>query len=189
MAMGTQKLQVKYQSAMVIAEALQERLAPLCQPDRCVIAGSLRRKKKEVGDIEIVCIPRFDMAVPPGQLIPVNMNLVIHHIRHNDIRMKPDSRAYTINKGGDRYYQVQFCGMPCDIFMTNEKQWGRMLAIRTGPAEYSIKLASRCNDLGYKGHKGELVSLDGNRTKPSFPTEKSFYEFLGWDYPEPENRE
>lgn len=199
MAMGTGKKQVNYHSAMVIAENLQKKIAPYCVPDRCVIAGSLRRKKKRVGDIEIVCIPTFettkkvrvdnqrDMFSKPKCKV-FKTNSVVGHIERDGICDTSDSRDYTIIKGGNRYHQVLYCGMQCDIFMTNRKQWGRMLAIRTGPAGYSIKLASRCNELGYKGHNGELVSLDGNRTKPSFPTEKSFYEFLGWDYPEPENR-
>ena len=44
------------QQAQQIAERIKSELAPHC--DRIEIAGSIRRKKPEVKDIEIVCIPK-----------------------------------------------------------------------------------------------------------------------------------
>ena len=47
---------MKYREAMLIAEDLLERISPAC--DMAVIAGSLRRNKEEVHDIELVVKPR-----------------------------------------------------------------------------------------------------------------------------------
>lgn len=184
----TDKKYLPYRSAIIVAEALQGRIRHLCLEGKCVIAGSLRREEPDVGDIEIVCIPRYGKVVPKGEMVPVEMNLVVHHIHDNDQKFRTDSRGYIIKKCGPKYAQIIFAGMQCDIFMTTEAQWGRMLALRTGPESYSKKLATRWSRLGYKGHEGELVSLDGNRHKPKFPTEKSFFEFLEWNYVKPTQR-
>ena len=47
---------MEYSKAILIAEKVKAELAPHCE--RIEIAGSLRRKKEFVGDIEIVAIPK-----------------------------------------------------------------------------------------------------------------------------------
>jgi DNA polymerase/3'-5' exonuclease PolX len=206
----TEKKYVDYAEAVVIADRLMENLKPHCVQGSCIIAGSIRCKKPRVGDVEIVCIPKrkvthvdhtedqTEMNFEDSE--PSEKNMVVQHLHKNK---GEDARSYTIIKGGDRYHQIIFAGMQCDIFMTTPKQWGRILALRTGPANCSKKMASRWVSMGYKGYKGELIRMkqdkygnltapyrdeNGNRIKPEFPTEKSFFEFLGWDYIEPENR-
>lgn len=182
-AAKSHKKMMYYIQAEHIANALIARLKPLCEPGKCVVAGSLRRGCERLNDIEILCIPKVGKAQYPGEMFPVNCNLVIHHL-------STSSDIKTI-KGGPRYQQVVFSHVQCDIFMTNASQWGRMLAIRTGPAEYSVKLASRWKELGYKGVNGQLImeTDSGSSHRPAFPTERSFFEFLSWDYVKPENRQ
>lgn len=52
----TKKL-IKLEVAQAVAAALIHHLSP--HTARIEVAGSIRRQKKEVGDVEIVCIPRF----------------------------------------------------------------------------------------------------------------------------------
>ena len=47
-----------YSQVLPIAESLVEKLRPACE--RIEIAGSLRREKAMVGDIEIVAVPRLE---------------------------------------------------------------------------------------------------------------------------------
>ena len=47
---------MQLEKAEKIARKYVDLLAPFCE--RIEIAGSTRRKKPEVGDIEIVCIPK-----------------------------------------------------------------------------------------------------------------------------------
>lgn len=186
---ATKKKSANLASAKVLADQLVERFTTFCE--RVEIAGSIRRMEPIVGDIEIVCIPRFGEAMPPGEMFKRECNLAINHIKTNAYYTN-SSRAYKIIKGGPRYYQFIYYGMQVDLFMTNKKQWGRMLALRTGPADYSKKIAARWKEMGYKGHNGELVRLrrgiKGDRVKPEFRTEKEFFDFLGWEYVEPEKR-
>ena len=52
---------MKHAQALILAEAALSALTPSCE--RISIAGSIRRRKPEVGDIEIVCIPKH---IPAG---------------------------------------------------------------------------------------------------------------------------
>lgn len=49
-----------YKTASTIAVQICTTLTPHCIPDRVRIAGSIRRKKAEVKDIEVVCLPRYE---------------------------------------------------------------------------------------------------------------------------------
>lgn len=53
--------------AMDVARELTRAVQPLC--DRLIFAGSLRRGKAEVGDIELVHIPKIDSRPDPGDLL------------------------------------------------------------------------------------------------------------------------
>lgn len=184
---ATDKKHIARGGAKVIAHRFKDDIEQLCQS--ITIAGSIRRKKAFVGDIEIVCVPKHGQAIPPGEMFQRKVNLVRNHIWHHNGGYG-DTRLYFIKKGGPRYCQFLWFGMQIDCFMTTPEQYGRMLSLRTGPAEYSKKMAARWKELGYKGHDGELVHIDGeeHRYKPKFPTEKSFFDFLGWEYVEPESR-
>ncbi|GAI50844.1 unnamed protein product, partial [marine sediment metagenome] len=48
---------MELEKAKVIAENLRSLLAPVCA--RITIAGSIRRQKPEVGDIELLCVPKY----------------------------------------------------------------------------------------------------------------------------------
>ncbi len=53
----SEKTKIPWEIAMPVAEEIVERLKPCCL--RIAIAGSLRRLKKQVGDIEILFVPRM----------------------------------------------------------------------------------------------------------------------------------
>ena len=61
---------MKLQQAREIAEGVKAKLAPHCE--RIEIAGSIRRGKPVVGDIEIVCVPHqvqaMDLFGPCGDV-------------------------------------------------------------------------------------------------------------------------
>jgi len=120
------KAKVPLAKAEKIASRVVEKLMPYCQ--RIEIAGSIRRRKAEIGDIEIVAEPKmirdlFD--VPVLQAIPTeNLGLVV--------------------KNGLRYKQVLLTEkIYLDLFIVHPlAQLGVILAIRTGSTEFSHKLVS-----------------------------------------------
>ncbi|MBU2597552.1 MAG: hypothetical protein KJ757_08345 [Planctomycetes bacterium] len=55
--MAREGLVMELQKAKAIAEELKSLLEPACE--RITIAGSIRRQKPDVGDIELLCIPKY----------------------------------------------------------------------------------------------------------------------------------
>jgi DNA polymerase/3'-5' exonuclease PolX len=188
MMQATQKRALSLVEARSIADTLQSKLKPYCKPGKCTAAGSVRRERPDVGDIELVCLPRFGPVKKNGELFPVSRNLVIHYLQ------KQYRQYHGIQpvKGGPRYHQFLYGSTQIDLFMPLESQWGRILALRTGPAELSKKMALRWVQLGYEGVDGELLEHPFNglysKSIPEFPTEQSFFDFLGWEYTEPKYR-
>lgn len=69
---ATSKTRFPRALALDVARELVAALKPVC--DRLVIAGSLRRRKTEVGDVEVLYIPRFE-TVRDGLFDTAQLNL------------------------------------------------------------------------------------------------------------------
>jgi DNA polymerase/3'-5' exonuclease PolX len=128
--------------ALSIAEHIKSLLAPHCE--RIEIAGSIRRRKPDVKDIEIVAIPKpyetglFEsgIATVVNQWIKVKGDLPCKYTQ----RILPD-------------------GIKLDLFFAERGNWGLIYAIRTGSADYSHKvLATGWVKQGYKSENGYLVA-------------------------------
>ncbi len=159
-----------YSNALYIAEKIKAELAPFCK--RIEIAGSIRRKKEEVGDIEIVAIRRNkDLYQLCG---------VIN--RWQKIKGEPTGK-YT--QRVYRYGDGENDTIIVDIFFATEKNWGYIFLIRTGSADFSHHMASRWSSMGFKGEEGML-------TKGGVPvilkTEEELFSLLRMAYVYPEDR-
>jgi DNA polymerase/3'-5' exonuclease PolX len=155
--------------ALEIAEKTKELLAPYCE--RIEIAGSIRRKKPEVKDIELVAIPKtynvglFESGIATviNQWKKVKGELPCKYTQ----RLLPD-------------------GITLDLFFANKENWGLIYALRTGSAEYSHKvLATGWVKLGYNSEGGQL-SINGKEI--NIPEEKDLFKLIGIPYIEPELR-
>lgn len=158
--------------ALPVAEEIRATLAPYCEPGRCVIAGSIRRRKPEIGDIEIVLIRRnWDL---PAFVRAVE--------QWEKIKGSPKG-AYTQRRHPS--------GMKVDIFMVTPDNWGLILAIRTGSARFSYEvLARRWCAKGYESKGGMLRvrTNDGNGEVIPVREERDLFTLLGLPWVEPEER-
>ena len=137
------KKRYKYKDAIAVAKEIESWLKPYCE--RITIAGSLRRKKPEVGDIEILCIPKEYVLSDPDKTNPF-YDAVDRRI---DILIAFSKLNYRLNKKGNRTYGKQnkllvHCasGIPVDIFSTTEENWWVALVVRTGPKESNIRICT-----------------------------------------------
>lgn len=122
------KQPMTYQAALIRAQALVAYLTPRCE--RIEIAGSIRRKKEMVGDIEIVAIPRLD---PITNLFG---EVSGHHSQLNDAALFAELGR--VLRSGLHYVQVEMADGVClDLFITTPEQWGVIYTIRTGSADFS----------------------------------------------------
>lgn len=116
--------------AEMLAHDLVIKLRDWCV--RIETAGSVRRRKSEVGDIEIVCIPKFvnDMFGNP------TTTSVLDVMDWSNIGVP--------EKSGPKYKQIILrSGAALDLFIvTPPAQFGVQFLIRTGPAEYSHRFVT-----------------------------------------------
>lgn len=197
--------------AKIIAENLRRELEPYCEPGRCIIAGSIRRQKDEVKDIEIVCIPK-SAEVEDKNLFGevIGKRTVIHPEFERIIRA-----AGTILKGKfvGRYMQLETRHMiesvqhtiNLDLFMPRPHDYFRQLAIRTGSSEYSHRyIANAWVKKGWCGANGDLylqrdcMKVEGKwvlredvknpHRPPAWQNEEEFFKWLMVPYLEPKYR-
>jgi len=182
---------MKLEQAQTIAEALKAEFEPFCE--KIEIGGSIRRKKHEPNDIELVCIPKFG-EFPIGQMslegAPLTSyeNLLFEHIAAN----RHDK--YAIIKMGEKYTQIEVHrdhpagvrqSIKVDVFTATFRTWGYIFMLRTGPAEFSKFVVTELKKNGFTMDAGEVFH---NETPCTVPTEEDMFFLLGIDWIEPECR-
>jgi DNA polymerase/3'-5' exonuclease PolX len=185
-------------NAQIIARKYIDILTPVSL--HCNIAGSVRRLKPDVKDIEIVCTP---LLIESGDLF--NSFLV------------PDKKIYkfaktfgNVKKGqeGGRYMQIELPeGIMLDLFIPQFTDYWRQFAIRTGSADYSSKVIAKswvrngwvgtseglrlrieCIDSGTNGSHLWSCVASHPTLPPVWQSEKEFFEWLGIKWLEPQYR-
>lgn len=116
-----------------LAEKVVAALADLCE--RIEIAGSLRRGKPMIGDVEIVVQPKRPATLLARLDTWVALNKV-HKAVYSD-----NSRRW-----GPKYRGLVFPGYPAkvEIFLADADNWGWQLALRTGAADANAFMMTQC---------------------------------------------
>lgn len=203
---------MNYNDANRMAEDLLARVSPACEEGKALIAGSLRRHKRDVHDIELVLKSR------EGRPVPTFGEMVVHksHLDKALYEMCMEGRLHRI-KGGPKYKQYNVTtdlygirtlnGFKAEFYInTPPAQWGVQLVIRTGPGDKNDNFSKWCvtNQAfggglpdGYKvKHLGvwNVSQLDAKgeplhgETPMVMPEESDFFAFLGMDWIDPRER-
>lgn len=163
------KKKFPYEDALRIAQTTLEQLRPHCV--RAEIAGSIRRKKSEVGDIEIVIIPK------PYELGLFESGIASVVNKWKKVRGELPCK-YT--------QRILPEGIALDLFFAEEDNWGNIFAIRTGSADYSHKiLATQWVKRGFKSIDGYLWRED---ERYDIREESDLFRLIGIPHIEPEYR-
>jgi DNA polymerase/3'-5' exonuclease PolX len=177
------KIKLALKQAQTLTAKIIDALAPGCQ--RIEPAGSVRRCRPEVGDLEIVCIPRPTLDLfgnPTGSLLDLILaDLVIA------------KRLIRGDKNGDKYknfYIPAFTGLKLDLFITTPECWGVNFTIRTGSAEFSHKLVTPKWQGGFLPGDLRVAGARVWRGDEVVPTneELDLFELLELDWIEPKDR-
>lgn len=163
------------QNAQPIAERLKTELAPYCE--RIEIAGSIRRQKPEVKDIELVVIPKHVPADMFGSTTEPHPDFCRIINALEKVKGEPTGK-YT--------QRILPEGIKVDIFIADPDNWGLIYAIRTGSADFSYKILGgawvRC---GYKSVNGYL--MEGEKRVP-VREEEELFRLLRLPFTPPEQR-
>lgn len=139
---------MNYANAKKLADRIVELLEPHC--DRIDIAGSIRRQKAEVKDIEVVCLPKTEFVqtdlLGGGKIIRTpKFAETINIFSSKFIKGQLDGRMMQIELKG-------ISPIMLDLFMPLPEDYYRQFAIRTGSAEYSEKvIATAWCKKGWRG--------------------------------------
>jgi DNA polymerase/3'-5' exonuclease PolX len=115
--------------ALSLAEEALNALAPHCE--RIEIAGSVRRMKPDVKDIEICAIPRMVPAGLFGDTLEVDPAFCATVNQWPKVKGEPTGK-YT--------QRVLPGGMKLDLFIATADNWGWQLALRTGSADFNQRV-------------------------------------------------
>ena len=150
-----------------IAERIKERLLSVSGVDKAVVAGSTRRGKETVGDLDILAIAKDSKKIMKEF---VSMNEV----------------AKIIANGGTKSSVKLNNGLDVDLRAVPKDSYGAALNYFTGSKAHNIGLRKIAIKKGYKLNEYGLYK--GSR-QIAGKTEEEIYSALGLQYVEPEMRE
>ncbi len=164
---------MELQKAAQLAGELIEFLKPYCE--RIELAGSTRRKKAIVHDIEIIALP--------GNLNTLKNKLGMHLLKMSSSRSKNP-----FIKAGDKYIQFKYKGEQVDMFIADEDNWGLIYLIRTGSAAFSTHMLASWKKASGGGYSenGYLHTKEGRRVVTK--EEIDVFNLCRMDFLEPEFR-
>ncbi len=169
-----------WNQAYRLAGQLVEELRPVVR--RLKVAGSLRRRRPDVGDIEIVVEPEMYAADLFQRMAP-DVNRILFTAR----------TWGRVEKSGERQIKVAdvkgVVGFSCELYLVHPPaQWGSILAIRTGPWELGKIAMGRMIARGLK-HKNGFVHDSTSRAVLPTPTEADFFAAAGLEMVPPAQRD
>jgi len=179
-----------------VAKQLVSVLQPCCT--RLVVAGSLRRRKPDVGDVELVYIGMSELRKDPCDMFGRTMvNLAEQAIERLQkagvIKRRLNARGLETYGPKNKLMLHAETGMPVDLFASSEATWWNYLVCRTGPSESNIRICEAARRRGWKWNpygagftKGERIA--GTYAEHACHSEAEVFEFVGLPHLTPEER-
>lgn len=201
MSIGTR---LTYQNAIFNATGFMALFADLY--DHWTVAGSIRRGASSVGDIDHVVIPKSeplwtDTMFGRQQVAEVNslwkrMDELVTKGAIQKAIYGADAEADPISgEGGGRTRYgpllrgVVFHGVKHEISTASGKNLGAMIAIKTGPVDFSKHLVTKLRDGRRYRQSGGYVLYNRDDTIRAVPTEADYFALCGVPWITPEKRE
>jgi DNA polymerase (family 10) len=178
---------MKREDVLPLAKKVCAALQPLCE--RVCIAGSIRRGKAEVNDIDIVALPKcLDL---PGALGGTA------HFSESQVWKDLIPKALLkwglkMEASGQELLRLNFplTHLQVDVYRARAETWGVILLVRTGSKEHNVKLCTLARSKGLKLSACEgVVTQDGFGQVVASRTEEEIFTALGLAYVEPKDRE
>jgi DNA polymerase (family 10) len=171
--------------ALPIAQSLVERLRAMKQVKQAEVAGSLRRRRETIGDLDLICALKDPAA---GPLISAEF-------------VKFPEVERVLGQGATKASVITAGGLQVDLRIVPAENFGAALLYFTGSKDHNVKLRSRAQTMGLTLNEWGLYKVDeyekaAKKTAeaPSIApvasqSEADVYKKLGLPYIEPELRE
>jgi DNA polymerase (family 10) len=139
-------------------------------------AGSLRRGKETVGDLDIL------VTLPEGRHPAKEIDAIADHI------LKYTGIEQILARGENKVSFGLGNGLQVDVRLIDAASYGAALLYFTGSKEHNVTLRGRANKMGYTLNEYALATLKGEK-RVAGRTEEGIYGKLKLDYIPPELRE
>ena len=174
-----------------LAQKIVAEISPFCH--RAEVAGSIRREKPIVKDIEVVAIPRWEERLDPTDLFAekqLRVNLLYEDLcRREHVQwIKPGTKViepWPLKPEGKYWRGLLANGMKLDMFLAEPDNYGAIKLIRTGSMEFNVALFAHAGRVGMEIDRGWFWK-DGE--KIATPDEQDVFDLLGLPYVEPRDR-
>ncbi len=180
-------------AALAAAKEIASALQPFCA--KLIVAGSLRRRKQDVGDIEVVFIPNTVTLPDPEDLLRTPKEFCAADLQINamvaaGVLAKRPKKDGSLTWGAQIKLAVQVAsGIPVDLFAGNPANWWCLLMCRTGSAESNLKICNAAIAKGWKWNPyGAGFSDRSGRLVHRAASERDVFEAVGLPYKEPWER-
>jgi len=173
---------MKLKEASALADRIVNNIKHLCDSEHVMVVGSIRRKRPEVHDIDIVLIPQSWMWNTIIQTIKTNWLAQVVEAGQELARLMVPTGATSETVRG---YELSL--RQVDIYRARPETWGVLLLIRTGSIQHNIKLCSRAKSMGMMLSAAKGVIKDEKVIASR--TEEEIFKALEMDFVDPENRE
>lgn len=187
------------EQALRVAQTVLEYLAEGAV--QLAVAGSIRRERPEVHDIEVVAEPRLVMRAGDDLWASEHEEDMLEQRVQEAIsrRIFVPRQVENHRAGGETEFQTKLgpkfkalmvADLPLDLFIVRPPaSWAVIYALRTGPGAWNTRLVTECQAIGRRVRDGQVQRWDGNRwvVVPT-PDERSFFAALGQRWLEPRDR-
>lgn len=170
-----------YAQVLIVANAIADILRPCCH--RLELAGSLRREKAMVGDIEIVAIPKM------------HTDLLGAPLTTSEVDDKLARIPVTLHKNGSKYkaFSLEWQAgwtFKVDLFLPSRETWGVVYTLRTGSPEFSKRFVTAKS---YGGYKPDVYTVEDGRVRMAgmllpTPEERDVFDLWKMTFVEPRDR-
>jgi DNA polymerase/3'-5' exonuclease PolX len=163
-----------------------------------LVAGSLRRRRPEVGDVEVLFVPVKRRKSDPGQLslagaptVEVDeAELAIWQLVQAGVLKKRLKANGTETWGTKNRLAVHVAsGIPVDLFSAQEANWWSLVVCRTGSAHHNIRVCEAAKAKGWHWNPYGAGFYDRHKTLVRRVTsERDLFEAVGLPWREPWER-
>jgi DNA polymerase (family X) len=193
---GTHRLHLGL--AVPIAERIVEQLKKVKGVKHVAFAGSARRGKETVGDLDILASAADPDAVGKAfREMPDVRHVILAGETKSSVRIaiNPDMGRWTME--GQHGHEHVEPTIQVDLRVLDDSSWGAALLYFTGSKEHNVKLRERALKMGLTLNEYGLFPEDDEKTPPQSrgvkpvagKTEEDVYHKLGLEFIPPEMRE
>jgi len=189
---GIERQRYPRELAMSVAVEIEALLKDATE--RTEIVGSLRRGKKDVGDVEILFIPRMMSGVADDMFSKPKLvdqaEICIADLEKRGVigrRLAVTGRQAGWGPLNKLAVHVR-TGIPVDLFSTTAARWHMSLVIRTGPKEFNLALIKGALDRGLNLHAYGVYTYNSTGEEVPCNSEQEVLQLAGIPWIEPKDR-